>query len=1300
MEHFSPESSKKSIILTVNTLNPMLTFTQPSETHNSMRPFLRRLILIISIAATLGILPRKAFATHMAGADISYTCLGGNSYRIDLTFYRDCAGSDALSEVYLDFTSASCGQSFQQTLVVEDSSEIAYPCPSQTTKCTDPNSPNPGIKQYIYSQIVNLPAQCNDWIIGWEYCCRNCDITTMFQPTPCVPGSNPGLYIETTLNNLTVTCNSSPVFSNIPIAFVCVGQPFTYNHGVIDPNGDSLVYSLVDPLTSDTTHSPIPYLPGFSATNPITSSTGVTIDPVTGDITFTPTQTEVGVLSVLVQEYRNGVLIGSVIRDMEIYIRPCTNNIPTATGIDGSNSRDTTVCPGTSFCFDVFSDDVDTNQVVTMIWNQGIPGATFTVTGFPFPTGEFCWTAPTVNVSTLPYTFTVTVTDNACPSNGYQTYSFNIYVNTPIQSINTTDISCNGAADGTATALTTSPTGNYSYLWSPGGQTTQTITGLAAGNYSVSVIDSVSGCSASATTTITDPPVITDSIYSTGTPCTGNGFAVVFASGGTGAYSYIWNTVPPTLNDTVSGLSAGTYFVTITDANGCTHTDSVDVATGPSSVVVTVDSVATLNCFTDTTGYASVSATGGTPGYTYVWNTIPVQTGPLATNLSPGLYTVTVTDSVGCSSTQNANVVSPAEIILIGSSTQAGCNLADGSATVSVSGGVPTYTYLWDTLSVTTATLNNVPAGIYNVTVEDQNNCISTLDVSVSNTNIPPPTVTLSSAISCNGSSNAEAVIIPAGGTPPYTFTWDGSASNDTITNLGPGTYTGGVTDGAGCSAFATIVITQPSILGVNIVSSVASCFGENNGRAIVSSAGGTGPYTYSWSPSGGTDSSAFNLPPDTFVVTVTDANGCTATASTIITENTQINILIASTVNATCNGSNDASIDLTTTGTSPLSFNWNQGEAFTEDLTNIDAGPYTVVVTDGAGCTSSLTVSISQPPAIPVDAGVSTSICNDVDSYQLNANLAPGTTGVWSTTTVGVTFSSTTDPDAMVMNLNPGQTFLTWTVSDGTCQASQSITISYNNSIFSIAGNDVAICDFGSVQLNGNLPSTFTGYWSGFPVTFNDSTLYDATANSTVYGNNELVWTIVNSQCVDSDTLLFVVDEPVSSDAGPFDIACTNSGELIAVSPITGSGQWGVLAPSSATFVDPTIENAQVNGLSLGANVFVWTVVNGVCSASDTTSLFYDIACELELPTGFTPNGDTYNDGYEIKGIEGYPLNVFRVFNRWGNEVYTKEDYKNTDWKGQNNSGNELPEATYFVILEIKNTEIKISTYVDLRKN
>ena len=1277
----------------------MLNFTQTSETHSSMRPFLRRLILFISIAATIGIFPRKAYATHMAGADISYTCLGGNSYRIDLTFYRDCAGSPALSEVYLDFSSVSCGQSFQQTLVVEDSSEIAYPCPSQSTKCTDPASPNPGIKQYVYTQIVTLPAQCSDWIIGWGYCCRNCDITTMVQTVPCVPGSNPGLYIETTLDNLNVTCNSSPQFSNIPIAFVCVGQSFTYNHGVFDPDGDSLVYSLVDPLTSDSVHSPIPYMPGFSAASPITSSPALGIDPVTGDITFTPTQQEVGVLSVLVQEYRNGVLIGSVIRDMEIYIRPCTNTIPTASGINGSPSRDTTVCPGTSFCFDIFSDDVDANQSVSMVWNQGVAGGTFNVTGFPFPTGEFCWTAPTVNVSTLPYTFTVTVTDNACPSNGYQTYSFNIYVNTPIQSVNSTDVTCNGAGDGTATALTTSPTGNYSFSWSPGGATTQTITGLGGGTYTVTVIDSISGCSATGTTTIIDPAIITDSIYSTGTPCTGNGFAVVFASGGTGAYSYSWNTIPPTLNDTVSGLSAGTYQVTITDANGCSTTDSVAVSTGPGSVVVTIDSVSSLNCYTDTTGYASVSATGGTPGYTYVWNTIPVQTGPVAINLPPGLYTVTVTDSVGCSSTQNANVVSPPAINLTGSSTPAGCNLADGSASVTVSGGLPGYTYSWDTLSVTTPTLNNVPAGIYTVTVVDTNNCTSTLDVAVSNTAIPAPNVNVSGQPLCNGDANATAIIIPQGGTAPFTFTWDGASSNDTITNLAAGSYIAGVTDSAGCSSFFTVIITQPAVLNINFVATNPSCFGDSSGGAVVSPVGGTFPFTYSWSPIGGSDSSATDLPPGSYTVTVTDANNCTATASTTITTTAQIFVNVTDSVNASCHGSNDASIDLTVSGSDPFTFNWNQGEAFTEDLVNIDAGPYTVVVSDVIGCTSSLTVNISQPPAIPVDAGVDTAICSGVSEYQLDANLFSGTTGTWSSSVSGVTFSNTTDPDAIAMNLTGGANPLTWTVSDGTCQTAQTITVYNYNSISSNAGSDFEVCGAGSTQLNGNTLVSFTGYWTGFPITFNDSTLYNAMATGSVFGEHVVTWTLTNTECIDSDTLLFIVDEPVSADAGPFDIACSNTGEVSALSPQVGAGQWAVQAPSSAIFVDPTVENTTVNGLSLGANILVWQVTNGLCSASDTTSLFYDIACELELPTGFTPNGDGYNDGYEIKGIEGYPLNVFHVYNRWGNEVYTKENYKNTDWIGNNNSGSQLPESTYFVVLEIKNTEIKIGTYVDLRR-
>ena len=1276
----------------------MLNFTQSNGNHNNLSDLLRRLVLLITIASTIGLFPKKAFATHMAGADISYTCLGGNSYRVELTFYRDCSGSPALSEVYLKFTSQSCSRYFEQTLVLEDSSEIAYPCPNTSTRCTDPNSLNPGIQQYHYYQIVNMPMQCSDWVIGWEYCCRNCDITTMAQTQPCVPGSNPGLYIYTTLNNLNVVCNSSPQFTNIPIAFVCQGQPFTYNHGVFDPDGDSLVYSLVDPLINDSTNNTIPYLPGFSATNPITSSPALTISSVNGDIAFTPTQQEVGVLAVLVQEYRNGVLIGSVVRDMEIYIRPCTNNIPTATGINGSSLRDTTVCPGTSFCFDIFSNDVDTDQVVSMVWNSGILNGTFTATGFPLPTGHFCWTAPTNNPSTLPYTFTVTVTDNACPTVGYQTYSFNIYVQTPLQSVTSTNITCNGAGNGTAN-VNTSGAGPFSFNWSPGGQTTQSISGLTAGTYTVTVVDSVTGCSANGMTSISEPALVNDSIYSTGTPCTSNGFAVVYGYGGVGPYSYSWNTIPVTTNDTVSGLSAGTYQVVITDNNGCSKTDSVTISTGSGSVVVTVDSVSTLSCATDTSGFATVSASGGTPSYTYVWNTIPVQNGPTATNLSPGIYSVTVTDSVGCSTTQNANVTSPPILSLTGSSTAAGCNLSDGSATVTVSGGQPQYGYAWDTLGAVTATLNNVPAGIYTVIVTDSNSCSSSLQIPVSNSFIPSPQVDVVATPLCNGNTNGIAVITPQGGTPPFSFTWNGAVSNDTITNLGAGTYNAGVIDSAGCIAFTQVVITEPVVLTLTFVTSSPSCYGDSSGGATVTPNGGTNPFTYSWSPFGGFDSTATDLPGGNYTVTVTDANGCTATDSTNITITQQIIANITSTVDATCYGFNNGSIDITVSGGGPFTFNWNNGEAFTEDLSNIDAGPYNVVITDATGCTTTLSSGIAQPPAVPISAGSDTSICAGTDSYILNATLIGNTTGTWSTTIPGVTFSSTTDPNATANNLVGGANQLIWTVTDGTCQSSRTVTVYNFNSVSSSAGNDVSICGLGSIVLNGNILPSFTGTWNSSSVSFSNPNLNTATATATSYGQSLLTWTITNNLCIDIDTMIFTVDEPVSADAGPFATVCENKGQLHAISPAVGSGNWTVQTISTAVLANSTDENTSVTSLTTGSTVFVWNVTNGSCAASDTASVYYDIACEIQLPTGFSPNGDLFNDGYEIKGIEGYPNNVFRVFNRWGNEVYTKDNYKNTDWKGQNNSNGDLPESTYFVILEIKNTNIKLSTYVDLRR-
>ncbi|MFN8143525.1 MAG: gliding motility-associated C-terminal domain-containing protein [Bacteroidia bacterium] len=1274
-----------------------------------MKQILRRLILLISLASTAGIFPQKVMATHLVGSDISYTCLGGNVYRVELTFYRDCKGSLPPLGVGIAFRSASCNQFFTDTLlmVAGTGGEITYPCPTVITSCEDPNSTIPGIQQYRYSGIITLPMQCADWVISWSYCCRNCDITTLNLPQPCVVGSNPGMYIETTLDNLNFSCNSSPQFSNVPVAFLCVGQNFTYNHGVTDPDGDSLVYSLVNPLQDSLGNViSVPFLPGYSGTQPISSAPAITIDPHTGDLVMTPTQIEIGVLSVLVQEYRNGQLIGSVIRDMEFYVRNCNNNLPTASGINGTSVRDTTICPGQPLCFDVFSDDIDAGQIVTMSWNQGISGATFTSSGFPHPTGHFCWTPPVGSISPNPYTFTVTVLDDNCPNGGFQTYSFNIYVNSPLSAVNVTDISCHGLTDGSATAVPSSSTGTYTYLWIPGNFNTATITNLSAGTYTVTATESATGCVATQTVTVVDPPQLTTSTSVNVSPCSGTntGVAIVVASGGTPGYSYSWDTNPVTLEDTASGLAAGTYHITVTDSRGCVTTDSVVVSPSSAALVVSVDSVsAPLNCYGDTDGYASVSVSGGTPGYTYLWNTNPVQVGATATNLGAGTYVVTITDTLGCTGIDSVTITSAPQLVLVGSSTNSSCGVANGSASVSVSGGTANYTYAWDTLGATTSSITGVPHGIYNVVVTDAHGCTSSVDVPVSD-NIPVPFAYTIDDVSCNGYSDGLAVVVPDSSlTAPFTYVWNTIPPQftDTAFSLSAGIYIAGVQDANGCLSYDTVLIREPAALVVTVLSSDATCYGDSSGIAsaqLVS--GGTSPYTYSWLPYGGNNSTATNLVAGAYSLYVIDAAACSTFVNVQIDSPPQIAVTVNSTIQPTCYGGNNGSIDISVAGgVGTYNYAWNPGGATSQDLSNVDAGIYVVTISDQNNCSTTQSVNLNQPSPVNVDAGADTAMCSGT-SIQMTANLLSGQSGVWSSST-GITFANISDPNTMASNLSPGFNQLTWTVTDGNgCTASANVTVFNYTTFIADAGNDTAFCGLAQIQLDATSYAGFTGIWSSSGNSaFNDPTLPNALADLLDYGSDTLTWLITNGACTGIANKIVRADQPVSSDAGAYQELCTDHGQLLAIGLTIGQGSWSIQAPGQGTIVSPANDTTDIRGLQPGHTVFVWQVTNGTCNSSDTVSVDYDNQCDLELPSGFSPNDDTYNDGYEIRGIEGYPYNTFRVFNRWGNEVYTKEDYVNTDWRGQNNSGEELPEGTYFVVLTIKNSDIKKNTYVDLRR-
>jgi hypothetical protein len=745
--------------------------------------------LFLLVALLLG--GRSAQASHMAGADLTYEYIGNGQYRVVYTLYRDCAGIPAPTSAFMTMSSAACNnfsQSVTLNAVAGTGQEISYACPGTLTTCQGGTAP--GFQQWEYEAIVTLPAQCPDWTFQVSDCCRNAPITTITNP------DSYSLYIEAKLNN-TVVDNTSPTFTNVPVTFLCIGQDNYYNHGVIDAEGDSLAYFFIPPR--DAQNDNLAYEPGYSIANPITSSPAVSIDPVTGDIFTHPTATEIGVIAVLILEYRNGVLIGSVMRDLQVYTVQCNNTLPTATGINGTTTFLTSACAGGQICFDVITSDPDVNDTLTMTWNNGIPGATFTVGSGRTPVGTFCWSPGPGDARPQPYTFTVTVRDNACPSNGVQTYSYSITVGgLSVAVTSTPSVSCFGDSDGSASA-SASGISPFTYLWSPGGETTSSVSGLAAGSYSVTITDST-GCSGTRNFTIAQPLQLVVTATGTTSSCTGGaGEATASVTGGTPVYDYSWNTTPVQTTETATNLAPGTYTVTVTDNNQCSATATATV-TGTDPIIANLNiTPATCN---GNDGAIEVIVTSGTGPYTYVWNP-NVSTGSTATGLIPGMYDVTVTDANGCIANLSGTVNSTGINAFIVSQTDATCsNGDDGSATVGGSGGTAPYSYLWMPNGDTTATVNNLAPGTYDVAVSDYFGCTAYVTV-VIGSQFQAPVVDLGADVTgCIGST----VTLDAGA-GFASYLWNDNSTAQTLDVTVDGTYSVLVTDANGCENFDAILV-------------------------------------------------------------------------------------------------------------------------------------------------------------------------------------------------------------------------------------------------------------------------------------------------------------------------------------------------------------------------------------------------------------------------------------------------------------------------------------------------------------
>jgi gliding motility-associated-like protein len=669
-------------------------------------------------------------------------------------------------------------------------------------------------------------------------------------------------------------------------------------------------------------------------------------------------------------------------------------------------------------------------------------------------------------------------------------------------------------------------------------------------------------------------------------------------------------------------ITAGTYSLIVTDTNACTLNKFITLSE-PLKLVSAFEhsnyNGYGVKCNADTNGYAAVSVHGGILPYTINWSNN--QTGAQLTNVGLGSYIYEVMDLNGCT-TKDTVVITQPEIMELSSSTSTynGYGVkcygdTNGTVDLSVVGGVSPYTYSWNNGS-TSQDLTSISLGDYTVTVVDLNQCVSNLNVLITE----PPVMSLTTLLSnyngfnlkCFNDGSGSVDLEVNGGVSNYTYSWSNGSINQDQSGLQAGNYSVLISDLNGCKLFGSVKLVQPDTLDMILIAHEyaggfhISCNGLSDGSINSNVSGGTGLYTYSWSGNGinGNASSISGLMDGTYNLYINDNNACAINRQIKLSQPTPL-VSSITTIDAYCIG-NTGSIDLSVEGgVTPYTYSWSNG-ANTQDLSDIPSATYTVDIRDANACIKTQTILLNA-----VSNLTATGVVKDVKCY----NAKDGSI-------------------SLVANGTPPFIYF-WN------NGASTSTIS---------------------QLSGGI----------YSVVITD---YNGCSNSYTYTVSE------NTQ--------IIVDSVISLYNGIYNIStyAANDGFI----ELTTSG--GVFPYNYIWSNDET--TSEINNLIAGTYVVQVTDAVG-CKVNKRYKLIQPYI--LEMPNGYTPNNDGFNDAFVVHGIEAFPENNITVYNRWGNIVYQKDGYNN-EWRGINTSGDNLPDGTYFVILDLNGGEKVLKGYVDLRR-
>ena len=891
-----------------------------------------------------------------------------------------------------------------------------------------------------------------------------------------------------------------------------------------------------------------------------------------------------------------------------------------------------------------------------------------------------------------------------------------------IDSLIISEISCHDADNASIIVLATGGKSPYMYSNTNGFNSQSNIgfPNLGPNTYIMHVQDS-KGCVDTAIVEIINP----DSLYIDTTifnnvQCYGSNNAsiqAISAFGGTSPYEYSVNFGAHHANMAYfNGYGTGTYNVQVFDVNNCAAQDII-IITEPDELDVTIITSEwnsyQIKCYGDNSGFADIAVNGGLPPYlkTVLDNngdTVFSSFNSNITGLNAGTYTFLIMDDNGCAYTETLIYNEPAAITHSFIATHVSCNgWNNGSLTDVVSGGVGTstsYIYAWDT-GDSTYSLTSIPIGVYTMTVVDNNNCVSVdsyiindnnaLNVAVSGTNV-------SCYDYCDGiiltNANGGMPNINSSGVPVYTYQWNDILSQTTASAIGlcvdnisnSTTYSCIVSDGQGCEDTVVYLLSQPDelIVTASILNEI-SCNLENDGRLTASITGGNGGTTYLWNTGINFTFNSVNnnLSVGSYVVVAKDNKGCMDTTEIYLAEPSALSVSLTET-DVSCFGFDDGKITATATGGTVIgiqeyNYNWTSGlneQVVVSIATDLAPNIYTVNVTDDKGCTiTSETVYITEPAnplSIVVDSTDETCKLNNGTS---SAFVLGGTlpySYIWNN-------GQKINP---IFDLAPGLYSVNVTDKNG-CTVSAETFVNGVQNIF-LPGNssyiDTAICLGRSVSLPIEIKPTLIYMW-----VYNTDTIYKS--NSGNYTDivvtplapvNVYTLYITDPNCLNSYTVSATINV---KDVLP----------LASSNPLPENGPYPTIVKGSSI---------EIFSNNLDCNIYEWSWLDEISATRTITdspkkSTWYHIAVDSLGCLGFdsiyivvgvnpydaiTPNGDGFNDVWNVLDITSYPKAVVQIFNRWGSLVHETGGLNYVAWDGTS-EGKELPVGTYYYIIDLK---------------